>query len=391
MDKKQTALIFIEARRRGHHVPNGFASRQNKKYGVYFLNWARGGTGIHVRFRSVFRKDYGFESHRAHPSLYKHMKTKLFFTTSKINTYLKKEKPSSLVIVTSRNIFKTNIWIFDLIQKSGIRQKVIFVKDGENAKTFDELQSVLYEFSKFNVDRSSIVIGIGGGTVGDLVGFAASIYLRGIKLVNIPTTLLAQVDSAHGGKNGINFKGYKNQIGTVYLPEAIFVDSKFLKTLNRELIIDGLGEIIKYGFIKDKSILNLLDADLKHIDLIIKKSIACKNYFTDKDLHEKNVRAALNFGHTFGHSIELKYKVSHGKAVIIGMLKELDFMKKFALKATLEEILRKLHIDIDERKYAINKGSILHDKKLKGDMIDFPIIESLGKVQIKKINIKSIQ
>ncbi len=330
---------------------------------------------------------------RSPSTFFTHMKkTKLFFTTSQINVYLKKEKPSSLIIVTSKNIFKTNTWIFDLIKKSGIQQKVIFIKEGEKAKTFDELKFVLREFSNFNLDRSSIVIGIGGGTVGDLVGFAASIYLRGIKLIHIPTTLLAQVDSAHGGKNGINFNEYKNQIGTIYLPDAIFVDSKFLKTLRREQIIDGLGEIIKYGFIKDKSILYFLrNRELEDIDVIIKKSILCKNYFTERDLHEKNVRAALNFGHTFGHSIELTYKISHGKAVIIGMLKELEFMKEFELKNKLEDVLKKLHITLDEKKYVINKASIFHDKKVKGNMIGFPIIESLGKVRIKQIHIKLIQ
>ncbi len=283
-------------------------------------------------------------------------------------------------------------WIFDLI--SGV--KILFVKDGEDAKTFEELENLLKDFCKINLDRTSIIVGIGGGTIGDLVGFAASIYLRGIRFINIPTTLLAQVDSAHGGKNGINFSGFKNQIGTIREADAIFIDSKFFKTLKREQIVDGLGEIIKYGCIKNVSILNLLDTTLKNIDIIIKKSVACKYYFTDKDLHEKNIRSILNVGHTFGHAIELKYKISHGLAVIIGMLKEFEMTEKLGLsekglKEKLLGILDKLEIKIDENKYKASLNSLVHDKKVKGNKIMFPIVKKPGLAYIKEIDLHLIK
>ncbi len=317
--------------------------------------------------------------------------TQIYFNANAINVYLRKKKQSSTIIITSKNIFNKNKWIFTLIDHA----KIIFVKDGEEAKNFEELGKLLNQFCKTDIDRSSVIIGIGGGSIGDLAGFAASIYLRGIKFINIPTTLLAQVDSAHGGKNGINFSGFKNQLGTIREADAIFIDSRSLKTLKREQIIDGLGEIIKYGFIKDISILKLLTKDLKNIDAIIKKSIACKYYFTDKDLHEQDIRSILNVGHTFGHSIELKYKISHGFAVIIGMLKEFEFTERLGfsqkgLKEKLENILSELGIDIDEKIYDINAKSLFHDKKVKGDSIDFPIVRSVGKSYIKKLKIKEI-
>jgi 3-dehydroquinate synthase len=316
--------------------------------------------------------------------------TKLFFNTSNVKSFLKDQKPSSIVIVTSKNIFNTNKWIFNLIKNAN----VIFVKDGEEAKTFEELEKLLKQFLR--LDKKAVVIAIGGGSIGDLVGFASSIYLRRIKFINIPTTLLAQVDSAHGGKNGINFAGYKNQIGTINEADAIFIDSKFINTLSRKQVIDGLGEIIKYGFIKDKSILKSLDKGLKNIDSVIKKSIACKYYFTDKDLNEKNIRAILNVGHTFGHAIELKYKISHGLAVIIGMLKEFEFTERLGfsekgLKDKLEGVLEKMEIKIDANKYKIDKKSLIHDKKIKGNKINFPIVKKPGLAYIKEIDLNIIK
>ncbi len=323
-------------------------------------------------------------------------KTKLFFTTSNICSYIKKENFSHIVVISSKNIFNKHKWIFNLINKCGLDVKTIFVKDGEKAKSFEQFKYLLGQFSKFKLDKSSLIICIGGGSVGDLSGFAAFVYLRGIGFINIPTTLLAQVDSAHGGKNGINFNGFKNQIGTIYLPKAVFIDAKFLKTLNKDQIIDGLGEIIKYGFIKDKSILSDLNDLNKNLLKIIRKSIKCKYFYIDKDLKENSVRKILNIGHTFGHALELKYKLSHGKSVIIGMVKEFEFCKKIGLseadvKTKLINILDKLKINIDFDKYIVDKRALLHDKKVKSNFIDFPIVKESGKSFIKKLNIDSIK
>jgi 3-dehydroquinate synthase len=323
-------------------------------------------------------------------------RTKLFFTASNVCQYIKKRNFSGIAIVSSKIIFDKNKWIFEKINKCGLSVKTIFVKDGEKAKTFEQFRYLLDQFLKLGLDKTSVVICIGGGSVGDLSGFASAVYLRGINFINVPTTLLAQVDSTHGGKNGIDFNGFKNQIGTIKLPEAVFVDSKFLKTLKRKQIVDGLGEIIKYGFIKDKTILTDLNDFDKNLQKIIKKSIKCKYFYVDKDLEEKNTRKLLNLGHTFGHAIELKYGVSHGKSVIIGMMKEFEFCEKIGLsgpsaRIKLIDILKKLKINIDFDKYIVDKKALMRDKKIYSGFIDFPVVRMPGKSFVKKLSINLIK
>ena len=214
-----------------------------------------------------------------------------------------------------QKLFKELNWA---IKEIGVKKtNIIFIPDGEKAKEWNELERLLKKFSEFNLDRKSLVVALGGGTVGDMVGFASSIYLRGIRYIQVPTTLVAQVDSAHGGKTGINFLKYKNQIGTFYLPLTVIIDSHFIQTLENEQIVDGLGEIIKYGFIKDISILSLLKKhNLKtlvksDLEKIIKNLLKLKEYYISKDFKDGNIRQILNVGHTIGHAIELKYKISH--------------------------------------------------------------------------------
>jgi 3-dehydroquinate synthase len=323
-------------------------------------------------------------------------KPKIFFDTNELISYIKKENPSYLAIISSKNIFSKQRWIFDRITKTGFKSKIIFIKDGEQAKSFEQLKYVLDRFSQLSLDKKSMVLCIGGGSIGDLSGFAASIYLRGIDFINIPTTLLSQVDSAHGGKNGINFQNFKNQVGTIYEPKVIYIDTKFLKTLKRDQVVDGLGEIIKYGFIKDTSILSDLNNFHKNIQKIIKKSIACKYFYTNKDLHESSIRKILNIGHTFGHTIELKYALSHGKAVIIGMLKEFEFSEKIGLseaglKDKFIDTLNKLSIHINVEEYHIDMKALTHDKKVSGSSIAFPFVKKPGQSSVKKIYLHTIQ
>ena len=171
--------------------------------------------------------------------------SKVLYQIEDLKNILKKEKPSNVHLVTSKKIAEKLKWVFQTIGIS--RANIIYIPDGESAKTWNSLKDLLTKFSEKGLDRSSIVVALGGGTVGDLVGFACSIYLRGIRYIQIPTTLLAQVDSAHGGKTGIDFLSNKNQIGRIYEPIAIIVDSRMLKSLAEKQIVDGLGEIIKCG------------------------------------------------------------------------------------------------------------------------------------------------
>jgi len=322
--------------------------------------------------------------------------SKVSYSLQSIHKVLKDNKPSKVCIVTSRGLLKKLNWALREINIP--KANVILLRDGEKAKEWAELESLLEKFSQLNLDRNSLVIALGGGTVGDIVGFVTSIYLRGIKYIQVPTTLLAQVDSAHGGKTGINFLGYKNQIGSFYPPLLTVVDERFLDSLSREQIIDGLGEIIKSGLIKDASILTLLKKhtvdDLigsSDMTMIIKKTIAVKNYFTNKDFKDRESRQILNAGHTIGHAIELKYGISHGKAVIIGLLEELKLSEKLGLtpvsvRANLEALLKRLGITIDSQLKAEWK-TVLHDKKVSGNAIDFPVIVKAGQAKIVRIKL----
>lgn len=324
----------------------------------------------------------------------------ILYSLKSIHEVIKKEKPSSVWLVTSGVLQKKLNWA---IKEIGIpSSKVITIPDGEKAKEWQEVEKLLKKFIKMKLDRKSLIIALGGGAVGDMVGFAASIYLRGIKYIQVPTTLLAQVDSAHGGKTGINFLKYKNQIGSFYLPQATIIDTRFISSLSKNQIIEGVGEIIKAGFIKDSLILNLLKKETvsklsksKRLEEIIKRAINVKLFYIKKDYKDNNVRQILNVGHTFGHAIELKYKIGHGLSVLIGMLEELEVTEKLKLtplsvRKNLIGLLKKLGIGVDLKMKA-EWEKIIHDKKIIGDSIVFPIIVKTGKSKLVKIYLNNLK
>jgi 3-dehydroquinate synthase len=247
---------------------------------------------------------------------------------------------SSVVVLTDSNIEKLH---FDRLQ-SKISQKLqkIVIKPGEENKTIQTVEQILLQMSNFKMDRKSILICLLGGVVGDLGGFAASVYMRGLDFVQIPTTLLAQVDSSVGGKTGFDFAGIKNLIGTFSQPSAVFCDIDFFQTLPKRVYIEGFAEIIKHGIVWDNDFLQDLftlssssDFDPLKIEpqkliQIINHSIKIKAEIVTKDEKEtKGVREILNFGHTFGHALEIimmenNEYIYHGEAVAIGMIKELE-------------------------------------------------------------------
>lgn len=311
-----------------------------------------------------------------------------------VKAFLKKQKASSVYLVTSRPLAKKLDWA---IKKIGLdKTNIILIPDGEKAKEWKELEKLLKTFRRLNIDRKSMIIALGGGTTGDMVGFAASIYLRGIRYIQIPTTFLAQVDSAHGGKTGINFAGYKNQIGSTYSPIAIVLDARFLKSLEKKQIIDGLGETIKAGLIKDPSILSLLMTEKvetlvrsKRLTKIIEKAIRVKNWYVNRDPNEEAGRRMLNFGHTIGHALELAHRLSHGNAVILGMIEELRMTEKMgytnpSVRQNLAKLLQNLGISIG-RPLPVDKKVILSDKKMSGRILNLPVVEREGKSRIIRV------
>jgi 3-dehydroquinate synthase len=260
-----------------------------------------------------------------------------------------------------------------------------------------------------NFNRSDLIIGIGGGITGDVAGFVASIFKRGINFINIPTTLLAQVDSAIGGKTGVNSKHGKNLIGSFYQPKLVVSDISFINSLSKKEMICGYAEILKHSIIKDKKFFNwlkkntafLLAKKMQELTYAIKKSCEIKMHFVTQDVNEKNLRMILNFGHTFAHAIEVKNnyskKITHGEAVLSGMIlaAKISFIKKVCNRKIIDEII-KIYDDNNlsySYKEYLNSDSInslipflKNDKKNNDDKVNFVLLKKIGKTSLPNKN-----
>ena len=240
----------------------------------------------------------------------------------------------NVVIITQKNIFKLYEKYFNKTKK------IIFIDETEKAKSIDVYTSVIKKIIKYKCNRKSTIIALGGGVVGDLAGFVASTYMRGINYIQIPTTLLSMVDSSIGGKTGINLDEGKNLIGSFYQPKLVLIDPNFIKTLNQEEIISGLGEVIKYGILSNidflKHINSILFDIIKNRDLLLLEKIIIdcvkiKINIVERDEKEQNLRQILNFGHSIGHAIEnqLGYNsIKHGISVCYGIISALILSKQ---------------------------------------------------------------
>ena len=293
------------------------------------------------------------------------------------------------------------LWIskFDsFFAENGIGKVVI--PPGENNKNIDTVAKIWKFLSEKGADRKSLLINIGGGMLTDLAGFAATTFKRGINFLNIPTTLLSQVDASVGGKTGINFNGLKNEIGTFKEPVAVIINTNFLRTIDHENFISGFAEMIKHGLIDSKNHL----AKLKNFDIeniyyellqeIICKSVNVKEYFVANDPTEKNIRKVLNFGHTFGHafeslSMEQNRPILHGLAVAYGMIAELFLSGEVCgfPKTDLEEInewLLKIYgkFKISDSDFDRLFELMTHDKKNESGKINFTLLPEIGKMKI---------
>lgn len=270
---------------------------------------------------------------------------------------------------------------------------------GEVSKSFATYQSILQVLFDNEFDKDDLLIALGGGVIGDLGGFVASTYKRGMRFINVPTTSLAMVDSSIGGKNGINFLDIKNSIGSFYNPEMVIIDVDVLKTLPQRHLVNGLIEAIKCGLIGDKGLFNLFkklnggdyDSLKPHLEEIIIRSLNVKKKVVEADLYDTNERRILNFGHTYGHAIEALNinDILHGEAVALGML----YVLNDDLKEELIEILSKLGFKVDftllENEKIHNK--IIHDKKIKNGKINLVKVDNVGKAYIEEVDIEKIK
>lgn len=236
---------------------------------------------------------------------------------------------NKIAVVTDENVFGL---YGEILEKSlaaeNFTPTFIVIKPGEQSKTVDTLKHVYSNLVSMGITRGDLIVALGGGVVGDLAGFAASTYLRGIDFVQIPTSLLAQIDSSIGGKVAVNLDEGKNLIGSFYHPKLVLVDPEVLNSLPEKFVKDGLGEAIKYGCIRDKELFSML-LDIKsnfelldNIEDIIFRCLSIKKETVEMDEKDKGIRMLLNFGHTIGHAIEKYFnyeKYSHGEAVSVGM------------------------------------------------------------------------
>ncbi len=309
--------------------------------------------------------------------------------TKKIALIFDKKVPKKFI-----NLFKKKLNKYEI--------KIFVFNANEKSKSLLTINFYLNKLLLLNFNRSDLIISIGGGITGDVVGFLASIFKRGINFINVPTTLLAQVDSAVGGKTGVNSQYGKNLVGSFYQPKLVISDTNFLRSLPYKEMVCGYAEILKHSIIKDKKFFNWLSSNTKNIlskknsQLIyaIKKSCMIKMHFVSKDEKEKGLRMKLNFGHTFAHAIEAKNyfskKISHGEAVLAGMILaiRLSLIKKTCnsrVAKNIEKIYEQNNLRYTYKKYSNPKTIInlipflKHDKKNNDNKINFILLKNIGK------------
>ena len=297
------------------------------------------------------------------------------------------------------NIHKVQIKNF----KSKYNCMVYEIPEGEENKNYNTVEGIYKFLLENNAGRDSVLIAFGGGVVGDLVGFSASTFMRGIRFINIPTTLISQVDSCVGGKVGYNFNSVKNVIGGFYNPIFVYISVDFLKTLDKKQYIDGLAEVIKYGVIQQNTIIRfirenykyILEIDNEKLIYIVNECLLIKSNIIEKDFNDVDYRNTLNFGHSIGHAIEAvsEYKVGHGSAVALGMLVAIKLsIKLFKVNSSLYDEMEDLFLKVGlPTRYKVDNYdlflySIRHDKKNSDNMINMVLLQDLGicktKVQV---------
>lgn len=312
--------------------------------------------------------------------------------------FLKEFLPCKILIITDRNIEKFYLKQIKVnLEKFNFKIISFILNPGEKYKTLDNIKEIYNVLSLNYMSRTDIILAMGGGIVTDIAGFVAATYNRGMYLINMPTTLLAQIDASIGGKNGINTEYGKNLIGTFYQPDLILIDPQTLKSLPNKELSCGIAEAIKYGCIKDKQLFEILEnKDLKkYTKEIIYRSILIKKELVEEDMFDLGNRMLLNFGHTIGHALEKleKYEnISHGQAISIGM----NIITKISEKLGLTEIGTSDRLRRICKKYCLPTKSnlsfqkiseiILLDKKILNDSINLILIKNIGNGYIYKIH-----
>jgi 3-dehydroquinate synthase len=310
-------------------------------------------------------------------------------------------KPYRIMLVTDDMVFSNHGEFVDRLSSDLGIEVVYIVRHGESAKSIDTVLDLWRELVVNGFTRRSLIIAFGGGVIGDLAGFVASTFMRGILYVNIPTTLLSQADASIGGKNGLDFYG-KNMVGTFYLPDLTFIDPRFISTLSAEAFSSGVVEIIKHSIISSPGLLEyilrnieeVLGRDLYVMERIILESVRVKLDIINRDLYEDGLRMVLNLGHTVGHALESlsNYSISHGEAVAQGMMVSMkigEALYNFEGTGLVESLFRRLglrtRIDYSSSDIMME---IMGDKKAWYGKPIFIVPRRIGDVEIVEVDVK---
>ena len=299
-------------------------------------------------------------------------------------------KYNAIVIITDKNVAGHYLrLVVQQLKSFGGNVYSIVIPAGEASKNLSQVESIYYKLAEFNLTRSDAIVALGGGVVGDLAGFAAATYMRGIDFFQIPTSLIAMTDSSVGSKTGVDLEVGKNLVGAFYPAQAVFVDPECLTTLEDRYFIDGMAEVIKYGCIASSKLFVRLAGYQYQEDLqadmedIVAKCLQIKRNIVEEDEKESGVRRILNFGHTIGHGIESVTGLLHGECVAMGMIP----MCSPAVRSRLLPVLGALHLparvhaDPEEVYHAV-----LHDKKMGDGYVSVVSVDSIGSYKIQKVD-----
>lgn len=294
-----------------------------------------------------------------------------------------------LVLITDTNVDSCQAdECMKAFESSGLDVEKFVIEAGEKNKNLDTIREIYNFLITLKLDRNATIIALGGGVVGDITGFVAATFLRGVNFVQIPTTLLAQSDSSVGGKVGVDFKGHKNIIGSFYQPKLVYINVNSLKTLPKRELCSGLGEVVKHGIIKDEEFYEYIDEnaekilnlDQRVLQYIVKVNCSIKGSVVEKDEKESGLRAILNFGHTIGHAIEtvMDFNLLHGECVSLGMVGAFRLANYLDLidDTTTEKVkttLEKIDLPVSLKGIDVDKvyNQMFYDKKIVGDKLKF--------------------
>ncbi|WP_372744175.1 3-dehydroquinate synthase [Lutibacter sp.] len=318
----------------------------------------------------------------------------------KLNSFVASYKPSIIFVLVDENTNENCLPNLMQLLECETTIEIIEIESGEENKNLETCSGVWHALTELGADRKSLLINLGGGVITDLGGFVASCFKRGIAFINIPTTLLSMVDASVGGKTGVDLGVLKNQIGLFSDPEMVLIDTAYLETITERELRSGLAEIIKYGISYDAKLWDEIkaynDLTIKNITKLIHRSIEIKNEVVTEDPKEAGLRKILNFGHTLGHAIESyfletesKEKLTHGEAIVIGMITETFISQKLlnfpeSKLIEIKEVLLKIYgkVTIETTDYQPILDLLIHDKKNVGGKVNFVLLSDFEKFKL---------